>query len=206
MDQAYSSTDFDFEAAQLNNLASQQAWKLDHQLNVRFYKHAELNSAKSRTEGRKVFEDKVYVRILIPANRLNVIEREATQEDRVRFAKQFEAFVQRGEQLQNGSALDQLPFLTKAQILELKALKIETVEQLAGVPDTTVQLLGTGGMTLKQRAIQFLDERKSSSALAEQNRSLVEQIAELRAMVENQAQTTPVAAEVKVSAAKVVPT
>lgn len=194
----YSSTDFDFEAEQLNNLASQQAWKLDHQLNVQFYKHAELNSAKSKVENRKVFEDKVYVRILIPANRLNVIEREATQEDRLRFAKQFQAFVERGEQLQNGSALDQLPFLTKAQILELRALKIETVEQLAGVPDTTVQLLGTGGMTLKQRAIQFLDERKSNSALAEQNRSLVEQIAELRAIVEKNTTATEKQAEVKI--------
>jgi hypothetical protein len=181
-------TDFEFENAQLQMLATQRAWALDHQLNVQFYKHAELNNFKSREAGRKIFDEKIYIRILIPANRLNVIECEVTDEHKRRFAKQYAAFMQRGEQLLSGTPLDQLRGLSQSHILELRALKIETVEQLAGMPDTTVQLLGTGGQTLKQRARTFLDERSSNIELAATSRAQADRIRELEELVAQMAQ------------------
>lgn len=200
-----SSTDFDFEVGRLDDLVSQQAWKLDHQLHVQFYKHAELDSFASEKAGRKIFVEKVYVRILTPANRLNVIEREATPDDRQRFRNKFVAFVERGEQLVNGSPLGELPTISQAQVMELRALKIDTIEQLAGLPDTTAQLLGTGGQELKQRAIRYLDQRGDNATLSEANRALGERVKELERLVQaNLAASTP-KTDIKVSATTVAP-
>lgn len=195
-----SSTDFEFEAGRLNDLASQQAWKLDSALHVQFYKHAELNSFASEKEGRKKYDEHVYIRILSPANRLNVIERRATDEDRQRFSRQFKAFVERGEQLLSGTLLTELPGMSPGQVLEYKALKVETVEQLAGMSDGTAQLLGTGGVEMKQRAIRFLDERQSSVKLSESNRELRDRIAELERLVADRLKAPDTETKIAVSA------
>jgi uncharacterized protein YigA (DUF484 family) len=88
--------------------------------------------------------------------------------------------MEKGETLQFGTPLDQLPTITASQVLELRALKIETVEQLSNMPDNTVQLLGTGGQELKQRAIRFLDRAASNEQLSEQVRALQRELVELR--------------------------
>jgi nucleotidyltransferase/DNA polymerase involved in DNA repair len=174
-----SATDFDFEADKMRQMASGLTQNLDSQLHVTFYRHAELNSWRTKEEGRKIFEEHLYIRILAPANRLNVIERKASDEDRARFQKQFLSFVEKGESLQQGTPLDQLPTISPSQVLELKALKVDTVEQLAGMADTTVQLLGTGGQELKQRANRFLTRAASNETLSEQVRELQAQLAQL---------------------------
>jgi len=175
-----SSTDFEFEEDRLREMVQEQTHKLDSALHVQFYKHAELNSFQTQKEGRKIFEEHVYVRILMPANRLNIIERRATEEDRKRFRRQFVAFVEKGESLQLGTPLDQVPSISASQVLELKALKIDTVEQLAGMPDATVQLLGTGGQELKQRAVKFLDRSANAEVLSAEVKALREELAQLR--------------------------
>jgi len=174
-------TDFDFESARLEELSSQQAHGLDNQLHVQFYKHAELNSFRTREEGRKIFEECVYVRILSPANRLLIIERRVTDEDKLRFSKQYGQFLEKGESLQVGTPLSEFPGLSPAQVLEMRHLKVETVEQLAGIPDTTAQLLGTGGTDLKMRAIKYLARSANSEQLSEQVRDLQTQLAVLMA-------------------------
>lgn len=198
-EEATSFTDFEFESNRLGDLASQQAWKLDGSLHVQFYKHAELNTFRSQEEGRKIYDEFVYVRILSPANRLNVIERRATDEDKQRFARHYAAFLAKAEQLQSGTPLAELPTITAGQVLELRHLKVDTVEQLALLPDQTAQLLGTGGLELKLRAIRFLDERKNSGALAEQVRQQAAEIAELRALVAKTQAPAAGASDIKVS-------
>lgn len=180
MSDVLSATDFDFEAQRLNDLASQQAWGLDKGLHVQFYKHAELNSFRTQEAGRKIFDEHVYIRILMPANRLNVIERRATEEDKTRFAAHYTRFLQGAEQLQTGTQLSELPGLTAAQVLEFRALKVDTVEQLAALPDTTVSLIGVGGQMLKQQAIRFLDARANSLELSQEVRDLKEELEGLR--------------------------
>lgn len=202
-------TDFDFELDRIGDMAKQQAHSLDAQLKVQFYKHAELNSFASRPveeggQGRKIFVEKVYVRILMPANRLNIVEREATAIDRQRFARQFHQFLAGEEQLSSGTPLSELPTISASQVLELKALKVDTVEQLANMPDNVIQLLGVGGAELKRRASTYLARAASnetlvaeSASLKATNVALQAQIDELRAMVEKA--TKSVADEVKVT-------
>lgn len=165
-------SDFDFEQGRMEQLASQQAWAQDASLHVRFEKHAELDSYQTFKQGRKIFREEVYVRILMPANRLNEIFRKVTDEDRARFPRQFRAFLDNAEVLQIGTPLREIPNISAAQVLELKHLKVDTVEQLAGMADTTAQLLGTGGVDLKQRAIKFLDRTANSEELSLEVRDL----------------------------------
>lgn len=179
-----SATDFIFEEQELHKLARNGARALDSQLHVQFYRHAELNSFRSTAEGRKIFEDHVYIRIMAPANRQNVIERRATDEDKERFPLHYTQFIQGQEQLAIGTPLAELYGLTPSQVLELKALKVETVEQLAGLPDTTVQLLGIGGQELKRRAAAWLARASGTDALAAQNVQLQKELAELRELLQ----------------------
>lgn len=169
-------SDFEADEALLADLSTQQAWKLDAQLRVRFYRRAESNASASKAAGRKIFDDHVYIEILSPANRLNVIDRRATDEDRKRFHKQFVHFVASGEQLVTGTPLSELPTILPSQVLELKAFKVDTIEQLAGMPDHTVQMLGTGGTDLKQRAVRYLAQRISNETLSDENKDLKRQL------------------------------
>lgn len=178
-------TDFELEADRLGDLATQQTFRLDNQLHVQFYKHAELNSYRTREEGRKIFDEFVYVRIMAPANRLNVIERRASPEDIKRFAKQYAAFERGEEQLASGTPLSELTSLTSAQVAELKSLRVDTVEQLAKLSDNTAQVLGTGGPELKLRAQRFLARQTNAdeqiSRIAELEKQLAELLAERQA-------------------------
>lgn len=189
-------TDFDFEMERLGQLASGQANSLDSSLRVQFYRHAELNSFRSAQEGRKIFDDKIYIRIMMPANRLNEVEREATPADKLRFSKAYQHFIEKGEQLITGTPLSQLPSLTPGQVLELRALKVETVEQLANIPDTTAQLLGVGGLELKKRAVDYLGRGASTEALSAEIAELKRQ---LEARVQKAAEVPPAELSVRVT-------
>lgn len=169
---AISFTDFELEESRAIELATLPSRKQDNQLNVQFYKHAELNAAESRKQGRKIFDDYVYVRIIAPADRLKVIERRASEEDKQRFAPQYRKFFQGQAQLSSGTPLSELSTITPSQVLELQALHVETVEQLAGMPDTTAQLMGMGGLELKRRAQKFLDLAADKTTQGEQIREL----------------------------------
>lgn len=190
-------TDFQLEDEKLAELATQAAHRLDNQLHAQFYKHAELDAHASEKANRKIFVEHVYVRIMAPANRLNIVERRATDEDKLRFANQYTRFLQGQEQLSVGTPLSELAGMGPAQVLELKALKVDTVEQLAGMPDTTVQLLGTGGMELKRRAAAYIARLQSADALLASNQDLQRKVSELQALLADRAKAETAAAQAK---------
>lgn len=195
-----SASDFEFEAARAVSLATEPARKMDDQLHVQFYKHAELNAAASREANRKIFDEFVYVRIMAPANRLNVIERRATDDDKLRFGDRYRKFLAGLDQLASGTPIGELPTISPAQVMELRALKVETIEQLSTLPDTTAQLLGTGGQELKQRAIRFLDRTTDATKQGQMIRDLQSQLTAL--LAEREAERTTAAsrpAEIKVT-------
>lgn len=193
-------TDFEDEAQRMLDLATQRAYAQDHMLHVRFYKRAVLNAFRSREEGRKIFEDRLYVEIISPANRLNVVDREATDEDKQRFNRALTAYFAQHDQMVSGTPLSELTTLTPGQVAELNAMKIMTVEQLAGVADSTIQLVGTGGQELKQRAIRFLAQTDNNAALRTDVNALREQLElERKQRLEAEAQLAEVSAKIVVT-------
>ena len=83
---------------------------------------------------------------------------------------------------------DVLPFLKPAQVKELKALDIMTVEHLAGLNDHGLQRIAMGGRRLKELAESYLDDAKAMALVTEkqaENDRLNAEIAALKLENEN---------------------
>ncbi|MGH8694057.1 MAG: hypothetical protein ACREVM_07505, partial [Burkholderiales bacterium] len=114
----------------------------------------------------------------------NIIVREASDEDKTRFATQFTAYRSYASQAV-GTPLSQVPWLTEAQIEEMKFFNITTVEALAGVSDAVTQKF-MGITDLKQKAQKYLDDadQAAGNAQGEQIKALQNQVAALLAAQE----------------------
>lgn len=102
----------------------------------------------------------------------------------LKYNDQYLRFKEGRAQVADGTPLSELPFLTEAKRMELKALKIYTAEQLAALDGQNLKNLGHGGRALKDQAQAFIETATTSAgsvALAEENALLRQQIADLKA-------------------------
>ena len=161
----------------------------DTGLYVEFYMEAEFQSFKSEEEGRPIYEDVPYVRIMFPGDNTKKVVRPAnlkgtdtTPSDSQRWPKQWEAFKNQSVQSHEGTPIDQWPPLSKSTALGLKAMNIHTVEQLAGVSDTALTWLGA--RDLREKAKSYIASATDSAAvlkLQSENQNLKDDIAALKA-------------------------
>jgi hypothetical protein len=157
-----------------------------------------LNKAKTKSEGRPIYDDREVCEIRFAANRQTVgvfpahdfagwrTSPEGVQESytyAMKFPEQYRRFKAGQTQIASGTPVDELPFLTAAKRLELKALSIHTAEALAAVDGQELKNLGMGGRDLKNQAQAYLD-RASGSAdvvkLADENAKLREEVDAMR--------------------------
>lgn len=140
----------------------------DESLFVVFYMGVEQNSAKSTEAGRPVFDDVEFVRIIIPGDKNNIIDRRASDHDKRRFHRQYGLFKEgrKEEEQISGTRLTDWPMLTRAQCEEFKYLGLRTVEQLAEVRDDVVSRV-PGMHNLKQVARAWLGKAKSTAEAAQ---------------------------------------
>jgi hypothetical protein len=156
----------------------------DSKLHVRFYSKPKYNPDKSAEENRPIYEDTVYVEIMMPGEKNNIIQRPAmSMRDDLRFPKHYEQFMKGQQEQMVGTPLKVLPFLSEAQVEELAYFKIRTVEQLADLSDTVNFM---GAQEMKQRAQKFLKALNSNEAVVEENRQLKARLDALEAMLESQ--------------------
>lgn len=156
----------------------------DSGLFAEFRVEAVHNPAKSRAEGRAIFEDVPFVTIHFPGDKTKKIDRPAKLEDDVdgpsdqnRFPKQWARFKAEEEQVGDGLPVQQWSVLSKSQALELKAMGIHTVEQIAGLSDTNLNWLGA--RELRTQAQAWLDTAVAHAAearLSAENTQLREQV------------------------------
>lgn len=121
-----------------------------------FEMRAEADKATSKAEGRPIFREVPYITILIPGDRDQVVRR-VREGDKTRFARQWEQFEKRGLTATNGTPLEQWPMLGVAQVAQLRALSVLTVEALADLSDAGLAKLGPGGRELQGQARRFLE-------------------------------------------------
>ncbi len=112
----------------------------DSKLFVTFFKHPRENKAQSLEQGRPIYQEVDYVRIMVPGDKDSVVVRPARELDKQRFAKQFAAYEQGEKEYQEGMPLKAWPMVTRGQVEELKYFGIHTVEQLAELADIHVQM------------------------------------------------------------------
>ena len=163
-----------------------------------FRMEAKQNKAKTLTEGRPIFDQVPFVTIISPGDTKNVPDTKVLDEHRQRWPKQWEAFQKGLEQPINGTPINQWPILNNAQVKELQALNIYTIEEVASLSDGDTQQT-TGLMTLKQQAIAHLSSSKDDGVvyealdkvekLTEQMAALIEENKTLRNAVEDVSKT-----------------
>lgn len=168
---------------------------------VEFYRDAVQNNFKSAEAGRPIFDEKDFVRIQTPGDTRTIIARVASDQDKRRFAKAWDAFSRGLEVADQGSPLEEWQQATRSQVKELKHVNISTVESLAQVSDSNIQRLGPGYLQLRERARQFLESADANAAatewarereaMAERIRLLEEANEALRAAAQESADADP---------------
>ena len=157
----------------------------DAKLYVVFHRGTKLNEAKSLEAGRRVHDDVNLVTIRVPGQRDSFVT-EVEPHHKARFPRQWAAFQQNAEQLGSGTQLTEVPWLTPAQLADLRAVNVHTVEQLVAMSDANAHVF-MGFQGLKQRAQAFLDAAAGAAPALKLQAELEKrdsEIAELRAIVE----------------------
>ena len=151
--------------------------RADQSLLVRFFH--KTRKKKDQVAGAvPEFEEVVYVEIRIAGHRDPQACRPATPADINRFPRHHEAFMKRVEMPEEGFPLVEWPLMNRTMVEELSFMSIKTVEQLANLNDSALNFQGAS--TFKRKAVEWLEERNSNSALASEN-------AELKTVLETQA-------------------
>ena len=177
---------YEFRGAQTVTTASHGS---DANLFVEFYEDAVHLEAQSREENRPIYEDRVFIRIMVPGGKSTVV-REARLErgdngeipDHERFPLQWAQFKSQQEQVGDGTPLSEWSYLSKSQVMELKAMKIHTVDQLAAQSDASLSHMGLGALDLRNRARAFLDQASGGEVLSKLQKELEDARHEIAAM------------------------
>lgn len=161
-------------------------------INVKFYNAPEEQTFESEKQGRPIFKDVLYIRKIMPGDALNIVDRPAREEDKQEFPLHWARFRDSHTDPESiGTPLSSWPRLTPSQVAELKAMKFMNVEAIANASDASIQsvgmIAGASPFTLREAAQRFLKVAKDDSALKameDETKSLKEQIAEMRALIE----------------------
>lgn len=169
-------------ASDLNNPEFVGATNPDALMHVEFYWHEPIDKwaseEASAKQGKRVWvklKKQVFVRIMRPGDKDNILEVPLREEHKERFPDKWRYFeIAEGlgsDREVPGWRLEDWPELDEQQELlrELKYLRYYTVEQIAGAQDAQVQKLGTGGLGLRERARLALRERMRKEFQADIN-------------------------------------
>lgn len=177
-------------------------WAGDDKLFVRFSVEPVLNSFKSAEAGRPIYDEAEFVTIIAPGNRLASVHALLDAEYKARFKTRYDRWKQGQAEVASGTPLEAWGRLTVAQVAELKAVNVRTVEQLATLPDSSNNVL-LGFYGLKEAAQKFIassEDKVSETMMAKELQSRDEEIAALKAQLEmlaNKLSSAPTAAPAK---------
>jgi len=145
------------------NLANQARFAMDHKLYVQFYIRPVMNNFRSSEEGRPIYEEQEYIRIIVPGDSKTTVDCPVDDIFRMRFEKQYDKFKKGLEQAVDGTPLEMWPQMTVGLCAELKAMNVSTVEQLASLDDGKAQKI-MGSYDLRRKAQAFLDAAQGEAA------------------------------------------
>ena len=174
---------------------------------VRFYEKPKLNKAKTSEAGRPIYDSVEMVEVIVagdkhfrphfPAHEPTVTYDNATQQDdrrtwAERYPAEYKAYKTQGTMSVSGTPVEAWPLLTRAQVAELKALDIFTVEQIADMTDRNRHILGPSARQIIAQARTYIDQARDTAApqrLAAENEALRAELERLKA--ESQANAFP---------------
>ena len=151
----------DYSVAAVMDVSPQQ--EMDSKLFVQFYVKAVMNNFKSAEAGRPVFDEKDFIRIIVPGDRNTVVDTVVTPEYAHRFRSRYDAFKRNQAEPVTGTPLAIWPHISVGMRAELAASHVTTVEQLAELPDGLAQRF-MGINSLREKAKVFLKNAEDGSA------------------------------------------
>jgi len=131
------------------------------------------------------YEDVLKVTIILKGGDGTIVDSYMREEYKTRWPDHWKAFCEGKEAPLKGIPLKEFPAMTPADIANCHRCNVRTVEDLANMPDVQLHSLGHRGISLKQKAIEFLEYRKGpdvgelKNQLAEQSNQLKEQSAQI---------------------------
>lgn len=157
---------------------------------VEFYVDAVHMAAKSEQEGRPIYEDRPFVRILIPGDTGNIIETIAKDEHKQKYPQAWQRFQSAEKTGHSGTALEQWPQITRSQVKEAKYYEIHTVEQMSGLSDAHIAKLGMGFSDLRAKARAYLalaEDTAAATKQAAENERLQRELDDMKAQIKEMA-------------------
>lgn len=132
------------------------------------FRHAEPremkpNKFRSDKEGRPVYDDVILIEKIVPGDPLNRPVRPIRERDKEEYPEQWARFQQKMVQQVPGTPLSALTWMSRTQVAEFNALHVQTVEQLAELPDSVAQRF-MGFATIREKAIRFISASKDNAA------------------------------------------
>lgn len=161
--------------------AFQAVNEADKKLHVQFHYHPHLNQQKSAEQARPIYDDRVYVMIMVPGDKDSIVHRAAWQKDFDRFPDQYSKFLNKQDQTYgSGTPLKVIPWLSGSQIKELEFFNCFTVEQLANMADAHAAKF-MGLQSLKAKAKDFLEAAKGAAPMVALREEIEKKDSELKA-------------------------
>lgn len=164
----------------------------ESQMFVEFFTEAIELKHESLKQGRPIFKDVPWIKILNPGDNMVVIERPATNRDKEKYPNAWQRYDSAGKGEAVGTPLDKWPQITRSMLREAQHFHVNTVEQLAGISDANVNKMGMGFQDLRAKAKAYLAAAEGGVPSKAQDEKIAEmerQLEEMRALLE--AQTEP---------------
>lgn len=154
----------------------------DSRLAVKFYKRPVKLEDESIAQGRPIYQEFDFIKILVPGDALTEIDTYVTENHKQRFPIQWANYMNRqgSEESFSGTPLSEWPQISASQAEELRGLKFHTVESIANSSDLQLQKIGMiAGMSphnFRERAKKFLNLAAESAEVSKRD----EELAQLR--------------------------
>jgi hypothetical protein len=111
------------------------------------------NNFKSDVEKRPIFEEKIFIKKLVPGDSTLVIDRPVRDTDIEDFPVEWARFEQKKEQKVAGTPIEAWTIVSETQKAEFKAMHIYTIDQFANLPDNAGdKIMGFNDLRTKARA------------------------------------------------------
>lgn len=158
----------------------------DSRLFVQFYRKPVIHPGLSQEAGRAIYKETDYIKIMVPGDKLSIVDRPVDDIDKRRFADRYSKWLAGAGSVVEGTPLASLPKMTPAKVEEYKFFNVLTVEQLAEAPDNLGQKF-MGFHEDKRAAKVFLELAKGNAPIEKMNEELKardSKIEELQAQIE----------------------
>lgn len=153
---------------------------------VEFIRKARLSQNESSKVGAPVYVDDIFIRIHNPGDLKNVYFQPAKDADKRAYPEAWARF-QNDDDRPPGTPLQTLTILRPdkfgpADIENLKAQKVFTIEQLSALPDSAIKVIGPRSREWAKLAQDHL-AKSDTSGLKEENESLRREMDEMKAQM-----------------------